>query len=287
MDYTESGVTFPHALGAIFTHQRGGVAMTDDVVNTEESTEQPTSGSLVKRRTFLKKGAVAGIGVAALYMTPQFSSVYAKPAYAGITGAGVVITKRFGSLPETEFGGDGISNHAVAVTDITGLPGGKSITLGLAATERFSAPAVTNNGAGVFTAQSGVDGGGVRGLWNFSYFMKIVGGTFADYKFCLLYDFNPGVGTSEASLGKFDFNAAIALPGPPDLASTTLIEDSQNLTFGFLAGIPVYPFITPPSFTPFSAFVNGEYSFELLAKTNADVEVGRTSIKVNVVSPPG
>lgn len=256
--------------------------MTNDRITTSDSEKRSTAGWLVRRRTFLKKSAVAGAGVAALYVAPQFSSAVARPAYAGVTGAGVIVTKRFGSLPETEFGGDGIPNDAVAVTDITGLPGGMSIRLGITATPRFDAPGVTNNGAGVFTAESGADAGGV-GLWNFSYFMKIVGGTFADCKFCLLYDFDPGGGTTEANLGNWDFSATLPFTNGP-LNTLTKHEDSQNLTFSFLA-TTVPGFITAPVYSPFSPTATGEHSFELIAKTNSDVEVGRTSMKVNVVDP--
>ena len=259
--------------------------MTDRGNLTDKSTQQPTRSLTVDRRSFLKKGAIAGAGVTALYVAPRFSTVFARPAYASATQPGTTITKTFGELPEATFGGTNIPNDAVAITNITGLAGGISITLGLTATPRFSAPPVINDGAGVFTAVSGVDAGGV-GLWNFDYYMKIVGGTFADCKFCLLYDFDPGVNTAEASLGKLDFNGGIVFGGG-SLAAFDLVEDSQNLTFNFLAGIPPLPFIAPPSFSPFSALTPGEYSFELLAKTNADVEVGRTSMKVNVVLLPG
>ena len=218
--------------------------------------------------------------VAAMYTVPRFNTVAVRPAYASITGVGVTVTKSFGELAEADFGGRGIPNDAVAITNISGLPGGISITLGLTATQRFNAPPLTNDGAGVFTAGAGVDAGGV-GLWNFDFFMEIVGGTFADCKFCLLYDLDPSTTNSEASLGKIDFNAVVVAFGGT-LASTTLIQDSQNSTFGFLAG-PLNSWLTPPSLTPFNAAATGEYSFELLAKTNADVELGRTSMKVKVV----
>ena len=235
---------------------------------------------LATRRAFLKAAGATGM-VAAMYTVPRLNTVAVRPAYASITGAGVTVTKNFGELAEATFGGTGIPNDAVAITNISGLPGGISITLGLTATQRFTAPPLTNDGAGVFTAGAGVDADGVRGLWNFDFLMEIVGGTLADCKFCLLYDLDPSTTNSEASLGKIDFNAAVVFFGGT-LASTTLIQDSQNSTFGFLAG-PLNSWLTPPSFTPFNAAATGEYSFELLAKTNAGVELGRTSMKVKVV----
>lgn len=43
------------------------------------------SGLATTRRTFLKKGLVAGAGAALVYVAPSFTSVYAQRAYAGIT----------------------------------------------------------------------------------------------------------------------------------------------------------------------------------------------------------
>jgi len=252
---------------------------------------ESSKSKIATRRTFLKGTAAAG-AIAAMYAVPKFSSVHARPAYAGVTGGGVRITKTFDSLfPETEFGGDGIIPD-VAITDITGLPGGISIRLGLAAHARYSAaPGVTGVAPGVYTASPGSavppSGSTINGaLWNFDYYVKIDGGTFADCKFCLLYDFDPSGTNSEASLGKIDFNGFIVDEyGAAALAGVTKVEQSENLLFGYLTG-PPSALITPPSFLPFSATATGEYRFELIAKTNADVEVGRTSIKVNVVSPP-
>lgn len=241
---------------------------------------QKATSKLATRRTFLKAASATGV-VAAMYTVPKFDSVHTRPAYAGITGDGVTVTKSFGELAEATWGGSGISNEFVAITNIAGLPGGVSIILGLQAHARFSAPpGVTGVAPGVYTAGSGVDGDGVA-KWNFDYFVKIVGGTFADCKFCLLYDFDPSTTNSEASLGKIDFNAGVTILGGT-LATTTLAEGSENLSFDFLAGVPVLPFITTPSFSPFDATATGGYSFELIAKTNADVEVGRTSMKVVV-----
>ena len=59
--------------------------MPDDRIGTEDSTQQPATGLTVTRRSFLKKSAIAGAGVTAVYVAPQFKSVFAGPAYASAT----------------------------------------------------------------------------------------------------------------------------------------------------------------------------------------------------------
>lgn len=62
----------------------------------------------------------------------------------------------------------------------------------------------------------------------------------ADYQFDLFYAFD----TSLASPGKIDITASV-LASPPPTPETTLVEDSQNLMFGFLA-VDNAPFLTAP-----------------------------------------
>ena len=250
-----------------------------------EATAISSERSGLSRRSFLAKSGAAGLGALALYATPKIMTVNARAAYSAATGVktgpNVVITKTFGSLPETEFGGSGIPNHAVAITEITGLAGGISIKMGLTATQRFSNPAVDNDGAGNFTAPNGLESG--AGKWNFNYYMKVTGGSFADCKFCLLYDFDPAVANAQSGWGIVDFNAAVvALGTAAALPLTTKIEDSQNSTFSWLDGAaPSY--VTPPSHTPFSADALGKYGFALIAKDAGGSEIGRTEMSVNVV----
>lgn len=186
----------------------------------------------------------------------------------------------FGALPAATFGGSGIPNDAVAISTytITGNPD-QTITLGLTATPRFSAPAVTNDGAGRFTAQAGTAGG--AGLWNFSFYAAIEPGLpTPDIRFELLYDFDPAAMTDEASHGVMDLTGLGVLLGvPPNLP----LEGSQNLTFDFLTdGVP--GLVTPPggAFDPYAA---GEYTFSLRAIAGATV-LASSSIAVNVVPEP-
>jgi PEP-CTERM motif len=190
----------------------------------------------------------------------------------------------FGSLPAATFGGSGIPNDAVAITTI--ISGNDTITLGLTATQRFFNPALGNDGAGTFSAGAGANFGlppststNLGATWNFNYYIDIQGGgTIADYNIELLYDFDPGAATDEASLGSIDFNVAGA-------GGLSLLQDSQNLLFAFLGGVPVIPGITPPggAFDPFAA---GEYSFALRVGAIGGGQLGQSAINVNVVAVP-
>ncbi len=124
---------------------------------------------------------------------------------AGVSQAGAIgpSFSYFGFLDAT-FGGTGISNNPVAVRTIK--DGNATITLGLNATSRYDATVVTNNGNGTFTASSG---GFVSptnespanpdlARWNFNYFVNVTGGRLRDYKFKLLYDFDPATGNAES-----------------------------------------------------------------------------------------
>lgn len=75
----------------VATPHEGGLAVRDEtpgkyVVHNETVLAGNSRIELAtSRRTFLKKGLVAGVGAALVYVAPSFSSVYAKRAYAGIT----------------------------------------------------------------------------------------------------------------------------------------------------------------------------------------------------------
>ncbi len=178
----------------------------------------------------------------------------------------------FGALPGATFGGTGIPNNAVAITT------SGELTLGLTATQRFGAPALTNNGAGVFTAQAGVSADAPSpadpyALWNFGFY--IAGSTAAQYSFRLFYDFDPAADTEQAEHGR-----TLAPAG----AVTSTSQGSWNLGMNFLElGAPIVE-DTPlvPSFDP---RVAGQYSFALVAYSS-DEELARTAIVVNVNAVP-
>ncbi len=171
----------------------------------------------------------------------------------------------FANLPGATFGGSGIPTDPTAITTFG------TLTLGLTATPRGAAPALTNNGAGTFYTQPGSQPGTPpRATWNFDYYISDSAGLANDgLTFKLLYDFNAGVNTDQSALGVWNLT-----PG----ANNTL-QDSQNLAFAFLTTV-VPGTITPPAGT-FNPNVNGQYSFALIA-SRGGVEVARSAINVDV-----
>ncbi len=203
---------------------------------------------------------------------------------AGVVQAGHITPSfdTFGTLAGATFNGtpvsSGIPNDAVAITTVDD-GAGNSFKLGLTAHERFSEPDVGNDGAGTFTALSGgFSTAPSLARWNFAYYVEVLTGSVAGNTFNLLYDFDPAANTLQTALGNVDVTAAISSAAP--------FQDSQNLGFGFLAGTPPFPEITPPAFSTFNPNANGEYSFALIATDAQGAELGRSAILVNTVPEP-
>ena len=182
----------------------------------------------------------------------------------------------FGALPQATFGGSGIPNDAVSITRFT-MANGDEVTLGLSATPRFSNPALSNDGAGTFTAGAGANDGipgnaGTAATWNFSMFASIEPGTgqttatttFAEIGLSLYYDFDPAAGTDDAEMGFIDLAAFEQLVEPSALDGPGLFEESQNATFGYLAVDNLF-FNFAPDFATFDPNAPGEYSFAMRA----------------------
>lgn len=176
------------------------------------------------------------------------------------------IFDEFGPLPNATFGGQGIPNEEVAISKQWD-DGDVLITIAMSATQRYSNSAVTNDGAGTYFALAGANFGGNNesttegALWNFNYYLKVEGingatPVLADYQIDLYYDFDTGEDTFIGNLGSIDLTAGILGSADPN---ATLIEDSQNLDFSFLASA-VPGLIKPPggSFDPNAL---GEYNF--------------------------
>lgn len=182
-------------------------------------------------------------------------------------GASATLTPTFdsfGALPQATFGGSGIPNNAVAMSSTTATA--PQVTLGLTATQRFSNPALTNDGAGRFFAQAGVDqtsAGSIAAAlarWNFDYY---IGGTgVASYTYELLFDVDP---SANENFKTVPFSAAS--------------QDSWNLGFDSFEAAGAYAF---------NPNANGEYSFVLRAFSigSVPVEVASTSIVVQVGAVP-
>lgn len=177
----------------------------------------------------------------------------------GAVGAAVATPAydNFGALAAT-FGGSGIPNGAVASSLV-----GNNGVLGLTATQRYSNPTVTNNGAGLFFAPPGVDQTNATSIassyarWNFNFYIDNGSNTGLAYQ--LFMDVNPNLGQSFVSWG------------PSAVAGVS--QDSWNLGYNsFESGLGY-------SFDP---TVDGVYTFKLTASDVTGRQVAMTSIDVQV-----
>lgn len=200
------------------------------------------------------------------------------------------IFDEFGPLDMATFGGQGIPNDEVAVSRQF-FDGDNIITVAMSATQRFSNPALTNDGAGTYFATTGSNFGGNNesgtegALWNFNYYIMVEGlngalPVLADYQIDLFYDFDTALDNAPPSLGSINVTNAILAGSNP---SSTLEEGSQNLLFGFLAN-PVPGFISPPA-GAFDPNALGEYNFGIQV-TRAGWSVETVAMDVQVIPEP-
>lgn len=200
----------------------------------------------------------------------------------------------FGPLDEATFGGTGIPNDEVAVASQF-VDGDNLITVALSATQRFSNPPLTNDGAGTYFATPGSNFGGSGesanegALWNFNTFIRVEGQNGAtpvltDYQIDVFYDFDPIEDNALATLGRIDVTASL-LAGLGGGATSTLEEDSQNLLFNFLS-VDAPPFVDAPagSFDPNAL---GEYNFAIQVSSAGGFGVETVAMDVQVVPEPG
>ncbi len=186
------------------------------------------------------------------------TALSASTAFAGTVPA----YDSFGTLAGANFGGSGIPNDAVAITNLSG------VTLGLTATQRYSSPAVLNNGAGVFQAVTGAYAlGDNLAKWSFNFY--IGGANLLNYSYKLLGDYNPAVGDAEGTYQNISGYLAV----PDSLLTAGTIQNSENLGFN-------------TTMAQFDPTVAGQYGFILAAYDQAGGEVGRSAILVNVGQVP-
>ncbi|TWT65344.1 PEP-CTERM sorting domain-containing protein [Allorhodopirellula solitaria] len=206
-------------------------------------------------------------------------------ALTGVGHAGVINPEfeEFGALPAATFGGSGIDNSSVAVdryaSSYFNIENSR-VTLGLSATPRFSQPALSNDGAGTFSAVTGAYSPSEPNTarWNVSFYISQEARFFPElYGYQLLYDFDPAADTDEDDLGRFDLTA-FALGQNP-------FQGSENVGFGYLT-INAPPLNTVPAYAPFDPNVRGEYTFSLVATNISGDEVARSTIIVNTVPEP-
>lgn len=205
----------------------------------------------------------------------------------------VPVFDQFGPLSQATFGGMGIPNDEVAAS-IQIVDGDVTITVALSATQRFSNPALTNDGLGTYFATPGSNFGGMGestnegALWNFNYYIEVVGSNGAtpvltDYQIDLFYDFDTAFDNDNtpSTLGRIDVTAGLNFANP--LATTE--QGSQNLLFSFL-DTPTPPFVFPPagSFDPNAL---GEYNFAITVfRPGGGFPVETVAIDVRVIPAP-
>ena len=197
----------------------------------------------------------------------------------------------FGPLPQATFGGQGIPNDEVAVSKQI-VDGDSVITIAMSATQRFSNPPLSNDGAGTYFATTGSNFGGagesaIEGaLWNWNVYLDVSGGTkvLADYQINVFYDFDPADNTPITSLGSINLTNSL-LFGPMPAPGATLVEDSQNLLFGFLAA-PFPGFVSPPA-GAFDPNAVGEYTFAItVADPLSGFPIETVAMDVTVIPEP-
>lgn len=223
-------------------------------------------------------------------MTTNVLLAGAAIAVSTATASALPIFDQFGPLPEATFGGTGIPNTEVAAGKQI-IAGDITITIALSATQRFSNPALTNDGAGTYFAGTGSNFGGSGqsstegALWNFNYYMSVEGAngatpTLADYQIDLYYDFDTALDNGLGTLGRIDVTAGILATDP----SLTVAQGSENLLFDFLAN-PIPGLVTPPagSFDPNAL---GEYNFALTVSQIGGFGLETVAIDVQVVPAP-
>ena len=214
--------------------------------------------------------AVASLAVTAAQATPVFDT--------------------FGPLDEATFGGQGIPNDEVAVSTQI-VDGDVTITVAMSATQRYSNPALTNDGVGTYYAGPGSNFGGAGqsategALWNFNYYLKVEGDNgatpvLADYQIDLDYAFDTGFATPIGSLGSINVTTAILASATPGV---TLAEGSENLNFGFLAA--AIPGVISPPAGAFDPNALGEYNFAITV-SSAGLPVETVAMDVQVVPEP-
>jgi hypothetical protein len=212
----------------------------------------------------------------------------------------------FGELSEATWGGSGIPNNSVAITEIdifgpirsgaaqvsTGETRDRplgTITLGLSSHGRYENADEGNDGAGTFFASAGSNvppSSTLEGAtWNFNFFLdyKVADGVSSDYaygqiadlSFALLYDFDSAEGTAEADHGIIDLSSLL-------VDGSGAIQGSQNLLFSFLGNDSSEFGITAPEFS-FDPSAAGEYSFALTANDGSG-ELGRSAMRVNTIA---
>jgi hypothetical protein len=214
-----------------------------------------------KRKNKMRKATIVGITTALLT--------------AGSAAFAQTSVSSNGSIPGATFGGTGEPNSAVQITTIT--DGSDVITLGLQAQQRgINNPAPTVSGS-TYTVGQGI-------VWNFDWYANVkstTAGPFSGYSFKLPYGFDPSGATPNGVIQIDQFNDGSGLKqfNPPTA------QNSENLSFSFLAGNLFSPVVIAPTSGPSSYDPNatGDYVFVEEAFDARGSLIGTDRIDVNVV----
>jgi hypothetical protein len=199
-----------------------------------------------------------------------FKAAVAVAALSALTSFAAPIAisyQTFGNLAGATYGGSGIPTDPSAIRNIQPVTGGPvAATIGLIAHQRFDSPALTNNGAGIYYAQPGVDThlpspGNPYAMWNVGFYTT----TSTAYTYRLFYDFDPAAGTDETVHG------SIGVTG----------QNSWNLGMDFFE-LDAAPFLISPIYPSFDPSASGQYTFALVAYDGQNTEAGRVAIAVQV-----
>jgi hypothetical protein len=185
----------------------------------------------------------------------------------------------FGALPQATFGGSGIPNDSVAISQFT--DGGKNVTLGLTITQRYSNPAVVNNSNGTFYITPGANNGTPGGTtgsqyatWNVGFFAAVDNASYLapyeGYIVQLLYDFDAAYGTDVNDHGIINLGILTSTP------ILNPVQGSLNMSFNFLA--MSIPLVNDAPSATFDPFADGEYTFQLQLVKDSEV-IGTTSVR--------
>jgi hypothetical protein len=205
----------------------------------------------------------------------------------------------FGSFPAATWGGSGIPNDAVAVAKQI-VNGNTTITIAMSATGRYQNPQPTHNGlVPIYTVGAGSNCGIATdpvncpsadqgALWNWNYYVAVTninGATksIKDYQIDIWYDFDPTGPVAEpdtAGLGRINVTQGVGL------ATVNLLQGSENLLFGWMAGLPAYTHVTPPAGS-FNPNATGNYQFMLtVSNLSQSVPYDTVAMEVQVVPVP-
>lgn len=182
---------------------------------------------------------------------------------AGSAVAADIVPKydTFNNFPSANYGGSGIPTDPSAVSTVT--DNNNTITLALIAHQRYSNPALGNNGAGTFFAtpgfNDGLEGQSMGPTWNFGFYVSLDAAlnNTSPYYTRLVY-------------GNNTTDAFVTTPAQIIGAGDIVLQDSWNLSMGFLGGI---------GYDPNAA---GQYGIELQVLNAAGAVVGSSAINVNV-----